>query len=152
LTRIIFTVVKRLIGKKKQQAITMSGISPYADTKAGSDPFVLYKIKGSGFRLAGEGSGDATQGDLDDEIEGDGVSLAGAGLGKGTRKKIVKVVGKYGPKVARAGIGLISEFGSPEQKMVAANALVAGRIVHGAGGCGGSTMQGKGVALRRLMN
>ena len=128
----------------------MSGISPYADTKAGSDPFVLYKFKGSGFRLAGEG--DTTQGDLDDEVEGDGVSLAGAGFGKGTRKKIAKAVGKYGPKVARAGIGLISEFGSPEQKMVAANALVAGRIVHGAGGCSGSVMQGKGVALRRLMN
>jgi hypothetical protein len=127
----------------------MSGISPYADTKEGSDPFVLYKINGNGFRLAGEGSGDATQGDLDDEVEGDGVSLAGAGIGKGTRRKIAKAVKTYGPKIARAGIGLVSEFGSPGQKMVAADALTAGRIVNGAGGCG--AIQGKGVALRALM-
>jgi hypothetical protein len=129
----------------------MSGISPYADTMSRSDPFLLYKLNGNGWRLAGEG--DTTQGDVeDDDIEGDGVSLAGAGLGKGTRKKIAKVARKHGPKVARAGLGLISEFGSPDQKMVAANALVAGRIVNGAGGCSGSGMQGKGVALRRLMN
>jgi hypothetical protein len=129
----------------------MSGILPYADTMPGSDPFLLYKLNGNGWRLAGEG--DTTQGGLDDDdLEGDGVSLAGAGFGKGTRKKIAKAVRKYGPKVARAGIGLISEFGNPEQKMVAANALVAGRIVNGAGGCSGSVMQGKGVALRRLMN
>jgi hypothetical protein len=108
----------------------MSGISPYADTKPGGDPFLLYKTKGNGWQLAGEGGG--VEGDLEDDLEGDGVSLAGAGLGKGTRRKIAKAVGTYAPKVARAGIGLISEFGSPGHKVIASNALVAGRIVNGA--------------------
>jgi hypothetical protein len=131
---------------KKNTTKIMSGISPYADVRPGGDPFLLYKVNGSGFRLAGEG-GDV-EGSAEDDIEGNGVSLAGAGLGKGTRRKIAKGVVKYAPKVARAGIGLISEFGSPGQRvMMAANALVAGRIVNGAGGC-----QGKGVALRALMN
>jgi hypothetical protein len=124
----------------------MSGISPYADTKPGGDPFMLYKLKGSGLQLAGEGG--CIECELgDDDIEGDGVSLAGAGLGRGTRKKIAKVVGENAPKVARAGIGLISEFGSPGQKVIASNALVASRIVNGA-----ISGQGRGVALRALMN
>ena len=123
----------------------MSGISPYADVKPGSDPFMFYRVKGNGWQLAGEGEG--VEGDLDDDVEGDGVSLAGAGLGKGTRRKIVKAAGKYAPKVAGAAVGLISEFGSPEQKVVASNALVASRIVNGA-----ISGRGKGVALRALMN
>ena len=120
----------------------MSGISPFADVRPGGDPFMLYKVNGSGFRLAGDGDDD-----YEDDIEGDGISLAGAGLGKGTRKKIAKGIIKFAPKVARAGIGLKSEFGSAGQKKVAANALVAGQIIHGSG-CD----RGEGVALRALMN
>jgi hypothetical protein len=135
------------LNSKNYTKKTMSGISVYADVRSGGDPFALYKTKGSGFRLAGEG--DATQGELEDEVEGDGISLAGAGLGKGTRRKIVRGVRKYGPKVARAGIGLMGEFGDADQRMFAANALAAGQIMSGAGGCG---LQGKGVALRALMN
>ena len=123
----------------------MSGISVYADTKPGSDPFILYKLQGDGWRLAGEGDG--VEGELDDDVEGDGVSLAGAGLGKGTRRKIAKAVGKYAPIIGKAGIGLVSEFGSPGQKVVASNALAASRIVNGA-----IIGRGKGVALRALMN
>jgi hypothetical protein len=41
----------------------------------------------------------------------------------------------------------ISEFGSPGQKVIASNALVAGRILNGA-----VSGQGKGIALRALMN
>jgi hypothetical protein len=78
----------------------MSGISPYADTKPGSDPFMLYKVKGNGWQLAGEGDG--VEGDLDDDVERDGVSLAGAGLGKGTRRKITKAIGKYAPIIGKA--------------------------------------------------
>jgi hypothetical protein len=121
----------------------MSGISVYADTKPGSDPFALYKLQGDGWRLAGEG----VEGEPDDDVEGDGVSLAGAGLGKGTRRKIAKAVGKYAPIIGKAGVGLVSEFGSPEQKVVASNALAASRIINGA-----VIGRGKGVALRALMN
>jgi hypothetical protein len=124
----------------------MSGISPYADVKPESDPFVLYRLQGDGWRLAGEG--DDVEGELDDdEVEGDGISLAGAGFGKGTRRKIVKAVGKYAPIIGRAGIGLVSEFGSQKQKAVASNALAASRIINGA-----TIGSGKGVALRALMN
>jgi hypothetical protein len=127
----------------------MSGMIVFADTyPGGGDPFMLYRggVKGAGFRLAGEGYDDD-----DSDLEGEGVALAGAGLGKGTRKKIVRAIKQHGPKVARAAVGLIGEFGSSKQKEVAANALVASRIVNGAGGAAGGC-QGAGVALRKLMN
>ena len=54
-------------------------------------------------------------------------------MGKGTRRKVAKAITKYAPKAARAGLGLITEFGSPQQKIMASNALVAGQIVNGAG-------------------
>jgi hypothetical protein len=130
----------------------MSGISPYADVKEGLDPFAFYRTKGNGFRLAGEGEGDETTGDLEDDVEGDGVSLAGEGFGRGTQKKVIRAVKKFAPKIGRAGLGLVSEFGSDRQKGVAAKALTAQRIVSGAGGCGGVMQQGKGVALRALVN
>jgi hypothetical protein len=126
----------------------MSGMIVFADTyPGGGDPFMLYRggVKGAGFRLAGEGCDDDGS-----DLEGEGVALAGAGLGKGTRKKIVRALKAHGPKAARAAIGLVGEFGNPGQRAVAANALVAGRILNGAGGTGGC--QGAGVALRRLMN
>jgi hypothetical protein len=129
----------------------MSGISPYADVKEGLDPFALYRTTGSGFRLAGEGEGDETTGDLEDEVEGDGVSLAGEGFGKGTQKKVIRAVKKFAPKIGRAGLGLINEFGNDKQKGVASNALAAQRIISGAGGCGGRP-PGKGIALRALVN
>jgi hypothetical protein len=128
----------------------MSAMSVYVDTyPGGADPFAAYRggAKGAGFRLAGEGCDDCG------DVEGEGAALAGAGLGKGTRKKIVKAIKQHGPKVARAAIGLVGEFGSPGQRDVAANALVASRIVNGAGKAGVVPgCQGAGVALRKLMN
>jgi hypothetical protein len=113
----------------------MSAIHVYADVELGHDPFLLYRPSshGSGFRLAGEG-----------------VSLAGEGIGRGTRRKAARVIKKYAPKAARAAIGLISEFGTPEQKIAASTALVAGRIINGAGGCSSDRM--KEAKLRALMN
>jgi hypothetical protein len=126
----------------------MSAMSVYVDTyPGGADPFAAYRggVKGAGFRLAGEGYDDD-----DSDLEGEGTALAGAGFGKGTQRKVLKAIKANGPKVARAALGLIGEFGSNKQKKVAANALVAGRILNGAGGTGGC--QGAGVALRKLMN
>jgi hypothetical protein len=128
----------------------MSAMIVFADTyPGGGDPFAAYRgVKGAGFRLAGEGCDD-----VGSDLEGEGVALAGAGFGKGTRKKIVKAIKAHAPKVARAAIGLVGEFGSPGQREVAANALVASRIVNGAGKTGAAAgCQGAGVALRRLMN
>jgi hypothetical protein len=138
----------------------MSGMIVYADVEGGrGDPFALYRggrTKGAGFRLAGEGGDDCVEGEgvtLAGEgtaLAGEGVALAGEGLGKGTRKKIVKAVKQHAPKVIRAGLGLAGEFGGPQQKLLAANALIAGRIVNGAGEAGGCS-KGAGVALRKLM-
>ena len=123
----------------------MSGISVYADVEGGFDPFLLYRLSGSGFRLAGEGG----YYDVDD-VDGEGVALAGEGVGRGTCRKAVKAIKKYAPKAARAALGLVSEFGSPEQKIAASTALVAGRIINGAGGCSSGRM--KEAKLRALMN
>jgi hypothetical protein len=51
----------------------------------------------------------------------------------------------YAPKAARAGLGLISEFETPRQKIAASTALVAGRIIHGAGGCSKGAQEGGDV-------
>jgi hypothetical protein len=130
----------------------MSGMIVYADVEGGrGDPFALYRgggVKGAGFRLAGEGCDDCLEGE-GVALAGEGTALAGEGLGKGTRKKIVKAVKQHAPKVFRAGLGLAGEFGGPQQKLLAANALIAGRIVNGAGETGGC--KGAGVALRKLM-
>jgi hypothetical protein len=132
----------------------MSGMIVYADVEGGrGDPFALYRgggrTKGAGFRLAGEGGDDCVEGE-GVALAGEGVALAGEGIGKGTRKKVVKAIKQHAPKVIRAGLGLAGEFGGPQQKLLAANALIAGRIVNGAGEAGGCS-KGAGVALRKLM-